>query len=432
MTATTLANLYQTGESDIIAFQLASWEAMGMRIVVRSKERCFDCGVLFQEKNLFTCKQHHRSAERVFLDITGIKGGRRKIYTDQYGNILHRFSVFSLKDKISREITRGVFNINNYLPRHKERFRFEVYTIKYLEDQKRRMGLEPGHEDWLSRSGYEDIKKAQKYFQFFSEMDIQEVRKPQISDWLSSLKCSRNQKRKLIGHLGHILRWAHRREELKTIPDLPRITSLSKKKAGLTQDQQSEILSKIPEGMDKWILIWAMESGRRINEYRATRVEDVIFSKSSYILSGAFDCETWKPFPKVEHHAGREFPLTPMMAEVARKAINERGPVGPKDYLFAHHNRKKKYVPYTDAVLRKIFVRAAKAAGYSCTLNEFGRHSMGKQLREAGATYSDIADILDNGETVARSNYTSMDVIKKSKIVNLRSQGQPRDRFGEG
>ena len=180
--------------------------------------------------------------------------------------------------------------------------------------------------------------------------------------------------------------------------------------------------------MDRWILIWAAESGRRINEYRATRVEDVLFSKSSYLLSGAFDMEKWKPFPKVEGHAGREFPLTALMAEVARKALEGRV-VSPSDYLFMTPQGR----PYTDSKLRKIFHRATRVAGISCTLNEFGRHSMGKQLREGGATYSDIADILDNTESVARRNYTSMDVAKKGKILSLKSvQGQPGDRLKKG
>lgn len=416
---------------DMLSFQLASWEGDGMKIVVRSNETCLDCGILFKESNGFRCDVHRRGTERVYLDITGVKGGRRKIYKDRDGHVLHRFTVFSLKDRIVREIERGVFNVKDYLPRHKERFRFEAYSQTYLMDQQRRAGLDPGHEGWLSRSGFEDIRKAQKFFGFFAEMDIQEIRKPQIADWLVSLECSRNQKRKLVGSLGHILRWAHGREDLKTVPVLPLITAPKKKKAGLTQDQQAAILARIPEGMTRWILSWAMESGRRINEYRATRVQDVVFSRAAYILAGAFDMEVWKPFPKVEGHAGREFPLTPLMAEVARKALAARPQlIGPSDYLFVMEGAAK---PYTDSVLRKLFTRAATLAGIRCTLNEFGRHSMGKQLREAGATYSDIADILDNGEAVARSNYTSMDVVKKGKIVGLKiSHGQPTDRLAKG
>jgi hypothetical protein len=70
--------------------------------------------------------------------------------------------------------------------------------------------------------------------------------------------------------------------------------------------------------------------------------------------------------------------------------------------------------------LRKLFRTAKGKAGYpSVSLNTFGRHSKGYQLKLAGATDEQIADILANTPQVVRATYTHVEAGGKAKILQL-------------
>jgi|TARA_B100001971_G_C17669751_1_gene276943 site-specific recombinase XerD len=75
---------------------------------------------------------------------------------------------------------------------------------------------------------------------------------------------------------------------------------------------------------------------------------------------------------------------------------------------------------YTDSRLRKIFNKAKKKARYnSITLNVFGRHSKGLQLKLAGASDEQIASILCNTTKIVHETYTHVEAGGKAKILSL-------------
>ncbi len=421
--------------SDIISLQLKRWKQegkTGMRLYIRSHEKCFDCGLHFKEANNFYCGTHKRHAFKVFIEVSGIKDpeypGQVRIYSDPDGNLLHVHTVFATKEKMKQEIVGKTFNIRRYLPRNKKSFIFENYADKYLSHVERRGRLNPGDKDWLSSTHVRDIKCAFKNHlrPYFKDYDIADINTGIVDDFLIFKPFSNHQKRKLPGYLKAMLNWAKRRGDMTDVPEIVAIKLIRKKKKGLTTEIQGEILKHVPEPY-KPILRWAAETGRRINEYRALKIKDINFSKSVYEVNGAFDGERYKEFPKVPGHAGEEFPLTCECKDILNVALKDRI-YGPDDFVFLNRER-----PYTDNSIRRIFERARKKAGYRVTLNEFGRHSMGLQLRQAGATYSDIADILGNTVEIAKKNYSHCEAVSKAKILELRekiSHGEEAETAG--
>ncbi len=108
-----------------------------------------------------------------------------------------------------------------------------------------------------------------------------------------------------------------------------------------------------------------------------------------YRIGTAFDMERFNPFPKVEDHAEEEFPITEKLLEIIKIALKGRI-YSAEDFVFV--NRFGSH--YKDTSLRKIFNRTKNKAGYNtASLNVFGRHSKGMQLKMAGAKYDEIASI---------------------------------------
>ena len=95
--------------------------------------------------------------------------------------------------------------------------------------------------------------------------------------------------------------------------------------------------------------------------------------------------------------------------------------------FFVFKREKGKTTPYADWALRKIYNEVRTELGYDATLNVFGRHSKGWQLREQGFGYDDIADILGNTPEVARANYSHMKAARRAEILSLPTMNRKRD-----
>ena len=402
----------------IFLSQISSWTGRGMKVIIRTTEKCKDCGLLFNEKNKFNCEKHDRWARRIFINISGLKGHdklRERIYSDKNDIPLSIQAAIKLKDEITGSIKNQTFNIKRYLPRSRRVYLFQNYKIEYLEKMKWRGNLSPGKKGWISKKHLSCVQSAFKnHLTFFNDFDIEDIKFKHIEVWIDKVKVGDNYKRKLIGYLSHILRWAKKREDLVDIPEMPVIEFKRKKKKGIMEDAQIEILDCI-HGEDRPIFEFSIETGRRINEYRALKVRDINLKKKVYMVGGAFDLENYKPFPKVQDHAEEEFPITDRLFEILKQALKDRV-YGPDDFVFL--NRIGRH--YTDSRLRKIYNKARKQSGYlSISLNVFGRHSKGLQLKFAGASDEEIADILGNTPEIVRQTYTHVEAGRKAKILSL-------------
>jgi len=73
------------------------------------------------------------------------------------------------------------------------------------------------------------------------------VRERTADHWTYQFTQGQTLKKKLVGHIRHMLGWAHERGDLTALPAMPKVTVHRKKKRGLVEKQQEEILKKIPE-----------------------------------------------------------------------------------------------------------------------------------------------------------------------------------------
>ena len=108
----------------------------GMKVKLRSQEKCRDCGLIFKDENKFHCSEHDRWARRVFVSVSGLtnyRDGRERIFTDKDNIPLSIEAGIKLKDDIVESIKNETFNVKRYLPRSRQVFLFANYKKEYLK-----------------------------------------------------------------------------------------------------------------------------------------------------------------------------------------------------------------------------------------------------------------------------------------------------------
>lgn len=416
---------------DILRSSLIPFKGGGMRVLIRSArghEKCpaTGCKTVFSYKNDYTCREHKSRPHRVYLDITGKKldGGRVRVYHAPDGTELQIISAISLKDQITEQIRKGTFSATRYRFGG-EALKFKNYKNKYLSKMRERSSREPGDDGWLSRSGLEDIEKYHRnYLGMFDDVLIHDFNFQLVQIRIDGLRnksgemASNHIKGKIVELVKHLLEWAREQGDLVTSPKLPRVKKDKALHNVLTEEQQLEIIGHIPKEHQP-IFRWAKETGRRINEYRAMRVREVAFEREEYYIGGAFDKEHYKAFPKVEDKGGMAYPLTDALKAILKDALKDRV-YGPDDWVFLNPDSGKHY---TQSTADKIFTDARKKTGYKITLNEFGRHSFAVQHLAAGASYTQVAVLLNNTAEVVEKNYSRWNTAQRAKILKMRETG---------
>ena len=407
---------------------ISSWRGKGLRVSIRparGHEKCpvDGCGTKFSERNMFSCEAHSTSVKNVYLDITGkkVEKGRFRIYHSQDESQLQINSAIVLKQQIQQDIKAGTFSVRKYKEGGRE-LKFRQYKQKYLRKMRERSSRPAGADGWLSQSALGDIEKYHRnYLHHFDRYFIHDITKNMVSSFLDGLRNQKGElasntiKKKVVDSLRHLLRWAHEEGDLVVVPELPKVKKSKALHNILYRDNQIKLLNHVPEG-HRLILRWAMETGRRINEYRAMKVRDIDFKNDQYVIGGAFDKETYKDFPKVEEKGGAVFPLTPQQKEILQRALSGRV-YSADDYVFLN---PKTGGYYREKTLAAIFAKAASRAGLKITLNEFGRHSYAVQMLTSGATYTQVAVMLNNSADVVEKNYSRWNVSEKAKILEMR------------
>jgi hypothetical protein len=75
---------------------------------------------------------------------------------------------------------------------------------------------------------------------------------------------------------------------------------------------------------------------------------------------------------------------------------------------------------YKQNALDTVFQKARAKTGYKITLNEFGRHSFAVQHLAEGASYTQVAVLLNNTAEVVEKNSSRWNVAQKAKILAIR------------
>lgn len=399
--------------------------AMQTRVHIYSTEKCPSCGHTFKYNNGFTCC-HGAKPRKVLIQVTGIGDHPRHriiLYCDPSGLPLEPLRANHLKQSIEDEIALGHFNWRNYAGRTRKNLIWKNYAKRiYLHKLESRTKRLKNQEAWLAQSSYIEFEKYQRLYLIphLGKYNLSQITYhllQEIVDELLDTKgtyASYTIKRKFIDGARHMLNFAFRRGDIKSIPQFPLIKRLDPTITTLVEAQQKEIIGKIHECHHP-IFTWLTLSGRRINEARAMKISDINFPKAEYRVLDSYDVETEKPFPKVRDRAGSILPLDDGIGNkltFLKEIVDDR----ISGHVFINPNCLK---PYTHNALRHIFDDARTAAGYDITLNEFGRHSWATQRLSEGWTYDQVAMFLLNTAAVVEERYANVNVAVRRAVVEL-------------
>ncbi len=405
-----------------------------MGVAVYTKEVCpveingIKCGQKFDTKNGLRCPAHGIQAQKLFIQVTGIKdkkSTRIRIYTDSEGKPLGLHNVVELKQRINRDMDRGVFDSRNYLPKDKKRLTWKNYVKGYLKELKRRTEIPPGEDGWLSLGALRSFKKIQRLYLIphFGDYELSEVTDLSVIKFIRYLKkwsdpkesSSDSMKHQCISGINHMLAYAVTERDIPPLTfRMPKVTQSKKNITTLSPEQQADIIRFVSTRNAQLILLWAVKTGRRIGEYRAMKIRDVDTNKMEYVVRDAFDEEVDKPFPKVSKTAGAVFPMDEEMVAIYKEATKDRI-CRPMDYVFL--NSQGRHFLHTS--LSTVFDKARKKAGYNIALNEFGRHSWATQRIEAGWSFDQVAQFLLNTGVMVEQKYANVTKATRAAILKL-------------
>lgn len=407
-------------------------------VSIYSSEKCPSCSNTFKNINGFSCC-HGARASRVIIQITGIRDHPRKrviLYSDQDGLPLEPIRAAYLKQVIEKQVVTGVFDWRKYAARTRQNLKWANYARKiYLPWLLDRVERSQKQDDWITLSAYEDYEKYQRLYLIpkFGDFNLDDIDLRMIQHAVNELRDMKGEfassgiKRKFVDGARHMLNFAYERGDIQSVPAFPTIKRPGRVITTLTPTQQKEILEKIPE-KHRPIFLWLTWTGRRINEARAMKINDIDFRKLEYKVIDSFDKNREKPFPKIRSKAGAVLPLDDGIGD---KAALLRSVIGDRisGYVFINPNCGK---PYTHNMLRRIFEDARKTAGYTISPNEFGRHSWATQRLAEGWTYDQVAMYLLNTATVVEKRYANVNVAVRRAVIKLHQTNKRKNKSEKG
>ena len=337
-----------------------------------------------------------------------------------------------LKMQIQSEIHQGTFDSRKYDPTQSARLLYSNYVVKYLETLKRRTLKAPDSRSWLYQSAYVEYEKYQRLYLFphFRKFFLKDIDRLAIKKFLDNLtsvttgsEASDTIRRKARDGMRHLLNFAMSEGDIPPLQfEFPELEVAEQIIWYLDPEDQELIITAAPLHV-RPLLRWLVKTGRRINEARALKVKDVIFSKMEYKVAGAFDREEYKPFPKTRETSGAVFPMDEEHAAIILEALAGRV-YGPEDYVFINPRTGGSYTMHA---LGKIFSRAREKARFqSITLNEFGRHSWATQRLNEGWSFEQVALFLLNSAEVVRKRYARVTKAARVAVINIHKNRRSR------
>jgi len=406
-----------------------------MSVHIYTVEKCGACGSGF-DQNMKCSKHPSIRPQKIYLQITGVKnypGRRQRIFSDPVTRQpLTLVTGLSLKMQIQSEIHQGTYDSRKYDPIQSARLLYSNYVVEYLEKLEQRTKKAHDSRAWLSQSAYIELEKYQRLYllphfgnYFLKDIDRAEIKK--FLDTLTSVTtgtdASDTIKKKARDGIRHLLNHAVSEGDIPPLQfQFPELEAVERVIRYLDPEDQELIIAAAPEHV-RPLLRWLVKTGRRVNEARALKVKDVIFSKMEYVVGGAFDRETYKPFPKVKETGGSVFPLDEELVAIVRESLAGRV-YGPEDYVFIN---PKSGGPYTMNALGNLFSRARKIAGFqNITLNEFGRHSWATQRLSEGWSFEQVALFLLNTAEIVKDRYARVTKAARIAVINMHKNTRRR------
>jgi integrase len=239
------------------------------------------------------------------------------------------------------------------------------------------------------------IKEAS---QVLGSLDIREMRKGHIEDYINSLPETLAPKtiKNRLGVLHSMFMDARDREDITRIPPFPSIHVPEPETQWLEADEQEQVLANVPE-YDYPIYKFMAYYGLRVSECIVLMWDCVLWQKRQIVIKRTLSGNIIRE----ERKAGNILYL-PLTHEIQALLRPIRGVAG---LVFRNQWGRR----YNRTYLLKHCKAACRAAGVPVvSLHELARHSKGGQLINRGATLEQIAALFGHANTQTTKRYAKL------------------------
>lgn len=245
---------------------------------------------------------------------------------------------------------------------------------------------------------------------FFTGMNIQEIRKFNITDFTESLpdRIKNKTKKNIILTLHSFFTWAISEEIRKDALPFPELTfeDDSKERIALDYEEQMTYLKMIPDKY-RTMLEFGMETGVRPGELVALKIKDIDFKNgTAYIRRTISAYVNVIESTKGKHR--KHIPLSNRALEIASLEATDR--IG-EAWLFINPDTGKRYSTKMPNVLWKRYT------GLDVVYYEASRHSFITQLVDSGADMLQVRELSRHSDVRMLQRY-----YHGSKLRNLVNQ----------
>lgn len=372
---------------------------------VRTKQTCPICNGQFihLEKLGLICKKHKTIPTRFFVDIS-YKGRRIKIYSNNNGTVLDSYGrAVETLEHINYEMRHHQFDPTKYVKKDVKRFLFENLIKDWFHAKS----------DLTSVFKYRQVYN--RYFGFFTGMDVREIRTSHVHEFYQHLpnKLSNKTKKNVLDTLRAFMFWAFNLEYIEKLPIFPVIKIDLKIPQWMREKEQGEVLSFLPQS-DRFIYLFLMLHGCRPSEARALQVQDISFENGSIVFRRVFTGRSGNTLvERTKTARQRVIPVNPDMEHILRDLCKDKL---PGDFVFTDSKTGR---PYPSRTLIKRWQAACKKAGKKIGLYAGSKHSWASQRVSKGLSIYLISKVLGHTNIKTTERYALIDVEGMRNIMSI-------------
>lgn len=408
---------------ETVEYLLSILEKEGKKMFgkIRTMEKCPICQAHFGHipKVGYVCISHQTVPKRVYLDL-GWQGRRIRIFSDKQGQVLDSYQrALNLQAKITYEVENHCFDPLKYVKQESEKF-WAVNLLDRFQEAKIN-SIAPSYQKDYRRM----IRVAKD---FFGIKDMREIRKVDLINYKEYLEKNFSIRAKtvknILGLFRTFLRWCKNdMEMIENYPAFPEVDVPEPKFRWLDQEGQSVLFEKVP-AEDCPIVSFLMLHGVRPGEARALKIKDIDLKNRTITISATFSGDIYRERRKGRKAKRYTIPLHQECYHyIAERVKNNL----PEAWVFPNPRTGN---AYSESSLLRVWDNVRKRAKISRELRLYdaSRHSVGSQLRNAGASLQDIKDQLGHSDIRTTEKYahgslqslrTNLQKLSLKKVVRI-------------
>jgi integrase len=386
--------------TDLSAMSYLVQEDRKMKSVIRPisrQTRCPKCLNKFKHfpKLGYICPECKTIPTRFYIDIHW-NGKRPRICSDKTGQALDTYErAFNLLSQIRGEISNHTFDPTKYVAGDIKKFLADYLLDKFLEEKSQ--SIAPSY------TGYK--KYVERHKSFFKNIDVREIRKHNLKEYLRWLKTQKksngkNLRSKSIENIYDnfltFMRWLEDEDIVKPLPKFPSEEEVEEimdsivaneepfKYTWYMPDDQLNMLNVLEDEKDREFVMFLFLHPCRPGEARALKVSQIDHKTMTLNIDASFSRNVRRQRRKGKKSKPYNLPINPEMADFFKEKF--RSNLLNKDAFVFLNPRTGEF--YSQSSIDRIFDRIRKALNIPKNVRFYDatRHSGISQLLNFGGT----------------------------------------------